>query len=276
MDDRNSEPTPSAQPTPTEEAAARQARIDYMRSLRPTHPKRSKWVRVVIIIVVVLLVLAVAAALYWKFIKKDTPGRVAKGSAAQTDQQSDANNQSVPTKRFDATRAGMSFDYPQNWQVSEDPNGKVVATSPEMSLVAGNGQKQTGRIVATITPKGQGLTAFDAGSATAVLDSLKIKYTKPSSVQRAETYLSFLQSAATTTTNTLDAVYVTGDFGYQKGQAVPKTDMVKLDPVISLMFAQCGESACATPKPIGLQTSQWQNQQLSGPLLAMLTSLTVN
>ena len=66
--------------------------------------------------------------------------------------------------------------------------------------------------------------------------SEKIKYSNPTSVQRAETYLTFVQYSTTARGEGIDALYITGDNGYQKDQYIPKTDMINLDPVIVVSF----------------------------------------
>lgn len=117
---------------------------------------------------------------------------------------------------------------------------------------------------------------FDKGNAVAVRESEKIAYTKPSSVQRGSTYLSFLQYASSTATS-LDGAYITGDVGYQKDQAIPKADFTPVDPVISLTFVKCADNSCTGEgTPIGVATTMWEDASFGKPLKTMLQSLVVN
>jgi hypothetical protein len=229
----------------------------------------------VITIAVLVLVIALGAAVYW-----NTRGEQPKTASGATQEGAGnapvADDRPVPTKQYDSTKMALGFDYPETWKVTEDASGKITVTAPVTQLMGVNGQQQQGRAVVTISPKGQNLTPFDAGNATAVSDSVKIKYTKPSSAQRAETYSSFAQYAATTATGALDGVYITGDFGYQKGQAIPKTDMIKLDPVIAVTFDKCADAACAGAKPTNVQASTWDKSALAKTINTLLTSLSVN
>jgi hypothetical protein len=109
-----------------------------------------------------------------------------------------------------------------------------------------------------------------------VLDSDKVAYTKPTQNQRANTYLSYLQYAATTTNGALDSIYITGDNGYKKGQDVPQADIIGVDPLVTISFVSCADTACASPKPLSITASSWQASALAKTAKAMLQSLSFN
>ena len=145
--------------------------------------------------------------------------------------------------------------------------------SPAMKLTDAGGRSFTGQIELLIRTTQQKLTEFQAGNAVAVMDSQKITYSKPTQTQRANTYLSFLQYA--TASGGLNGVYITGDFGYTKDQAVPLVDINKADPIISLVFNKCLNDTCTKVTPAAITASSWSDASFSDPLLNMLKSFAI-
>jgi cytoskeletal protein RodZ len=232
---------------------------------------------VVLLIIVVLA--GIGAAAYYLFLK---PKAVTKAPvhASQSSQSSGDNSAkttaTAATKHYDSTNFSLGIDYPTSWTLADTDSSKMTLKSPLESLPGANGQSTSGKIVFMIQNKQTSIPDFAKGSATAVLDSDKVAYTKPTSNQRANTYLSYLQYAATTTNGALDGIYITGDNGYQKGQDVPQADIIGVDPLVTVTFVSCADSACAVPKPISLQSSSWQKSVLAAPVKAALQSLSFN
>jgi hypothetical protein len=261
-------PRPNVPPV-TDEEIDRQARTDYLRSVVPKRRKH-QWPKIFLITLGILLL---AGAVYWKFGQdksKPTPSSNATTSQSQKAPTPQAN---VPTKAYTSANFSLSFNYPQTWTVTDSGNGQLTVVSPATSLTDSSGQNITGQITMTIRQKGQGLTAFDKGNGTAVLDSQKVSYSNPTSSQRAQTYLTYVQFPATTTMGALDAIYITGDFGYQKGQAVPKVDLSQIDPLVSITFAKCTDNACSTATPTNIEATSWTGTTAS-PTETMLKSLS--
>lgn len=248
-DDRLPEPA-----RPREHVAA-----DYHK--RKFNPKK------LLVYLAVLIILAAAAGAVYKFVIKSKPAAPAK--QAQTTQAKPAELIESTTKHYESPNFYLSLDYPANWAVSDNSGDKLTVSSPELKLKSAAGQKVDGQIVLTITQKGQNLASFVAGNAVAVLDSEKINYTKPTSTQRASTYLSFLQYAKTTASGALDGIYVTGNLGYQRQQDVPKTDIAGVDPEIIVVFKSGSQ-------PLSIASSSWNDVQLSAPIKKMLASLAIN
>ena len=144
-----------------------------------------------------------------------------------------------------------------------------VKSPKTISLKDASGASFSGQIILTIQSQGAKPSQFNAGNATGVRDSIKIAYTSPTPTQRANTYLSFLQYASSSGNGVLDAVYITGDKGYQKGQTVPLTDIQLTDPLITLSFAN-------TTGPASISSSMWDDASFSGPLTKMLQSFSIN
>src|SRR6185312_6603968 len=131
-----------------------------------------------------------------------------------------------------------------------------------------SGQTVDGTITMTIqNSQPASLPGFSSGDAMVVIDSQKITYTKPTQTQRANTYISFLTYASTKTPNGLDAIYISADDGYTRGQTIPQTDLLQVSPIVSLTFTD------KNGKAMTIAATNWDDSTFSDPLLAMLKSL---
>src|SRR5690606_27237189 len=113
-------------------------------------------------------------------------------------------------------------------------------------------QPITGQVILTFREPGQPLSEFEAGNAQAVRDSERITYARPSPGQRGATYISFASYAGAAVTTALDGIYITGDFGYQKLQAIPAIDVSKVNPIITVTFRQCDMDCQGTSTPVSV------------------------
>lgn len=259
----------------TQPVSASQTRIDYLHKVMPPKKKRL-WLRVFIIVVIILLLVAAGVVGYQQFVKSRAPAKTVTATTTSKTPSNSSAPAKVATEHFDSTNFNLGFDYPKGWTVADTGEGTLTVTSP-----ASKGQTTAGaamiQTVMTIAPSGKNLTSFDAANGLAIQDSDKISYTNPTSAQRANTYLTFVQYADTTVPGALDAVYITGDYGYQKGQAVPKVDMAKLDPVVAVTFMKCADASCqAKPVPTNVPVSLWEDPSFQKPILIMLKSLSFN
>jgi hypothetical protein len=169
----------------------------------------------------------------------------------------------------------LSFSYPETWGVLDDGSGKLTVTSPAIALKNGNGKTVQGRVVAMIRNKQPALDEFKKGNAVAALISEKLSYTKPTDSQRAQTYISFLNYASSTT-NGIDGIYITGDNGYEKGQAIPQTDVIQTDPLITVGFVQCSDTNCSSGgTALTVSSDEWKNTDFKTPITAFITSLAI-
>jgi hypothetical protein len=295
MDEQHPNPLGSANPDPyhkpreeddyraaSQATAAEEAYDDYTKQSKtytaPTHKVR----KVVLIIVALLVVAALVFGAYWMFLRKDDTAtkKTTTTTNKSSSQSMDMENNSVATEtdHYTSSQFMLEFDPPKDWKVvDEQGSGKLTATSPAMVLKDANDKSFMGQIVFTIRNKEQALPEFDKGNAVATRESTKINYTKPSQVQRAATYISFLRYATSVTEGALNGVYVTGDVGYQKDQAVPKADFTPVDPVISVTFLKCGDDSCSSAGTASSVTSKlWDESTVGKPLQSMLESLIVN
>lgn len=253
--------------------AAAQAAANPDKGVPPDyHQDKGRGRKILLLAVGILVIAAASAATYWYFLREKTPAASkAQEQTTQKEQSKTAASKiSTETKDYTSSNFNLAFSYPEDWEVADNGAGVLSVKSPDLTLKTPTGQDFTGRIVLTIRDKAQKLTEFDKGNATATRDSQKVAYTKPTQSQRGNTYLSFLQYASTTSAGGLDGIYITGDNGYQKGQAIPLVDIQKVDPVVSLTFVG-SESKAAS-----IAEGSWDDAGFAGPLKAMLQSLSIN
>ncbi len=251
------------------------ARLEYLQSVMPPKKKRG-WLKWLLLVLLVLLLAGAAGAYYLRTHNAKAAKTSSSSNPPSAQASTDAKPKPIVTQNYESTNFNLSFDYPETWTVTDKGDGKLTVTSPQMDLKSATGATKTGTIVLTITATGQNLGGFDSGNGTAVRDSEKISYKKPTQVQRAQTYLTFVQYSTTVQTG-IDAIFVTGDFGYQKEQAVPKVDMAKLDPVINATFWQCKVDQCNTGvTPLTVPATAWDDAAIKAPIMTIIESLSVN
>src|SRR3990167_8611147 len=281
----NEELLPPEEPAEPQPDPQIRSSADYANYQPPGKQRRPIWRKLAIAGGALILLVAVAGGVYW-FVIREKPASQPAGTAetAQDGSQlaSAASQITAKTKHYVSQNFRLEFDYPEDWTASEETSGSsetqptVVILSPDLKLKDTTGKDVVGQILFSIRTPNDKLQGLDAG-ATAVRNSEKITYAKPTQVQRDSTYISFLHYATSTEPNTLDAVYITGDLGYQKDQDVPKLDIEKVDPIISFEFYLCPNSGCEGVSGVsGISVSTWDNPSISGPLTNMLKSLTIN
>lgn len=225
----------------------------------------------------ILLILTTVGAGVYAFVLKPKPetDKTANQANASQNDQSQAGQITSSTDKYSSQEFALSFDYPDDWTVVGGSREELKVISPDIKLKAADGQTTNGQIVMYIRAPGQKIPGIDTRNALAVADSKKISYSKPTANQRGETYISFLRYAVSTTG--LDAVFITGNNGYQKEQSVPKADIEKVEPMISITFGKCADSGCVElAPPMSIDASSWDDTNLSRPLEAMLKSLAIN
>ncbi len=244
--------------------AAAHSTADYASYQAPQKAPNPMWRKVGIGLAVLAVIVILALAGYW-YAKnhKSTPKPTSSASSSQnsTTNTPAAAKITTATKHYDSVNFNLGFDYPADWTVTDSGGGIMTVRSPAINLKDASGQAVNTQITITIRAKNQKLPEFDAGNATAALDSEKIAYTKPTQSQRANTYISFLSYAKSS--GGFDGIYITGNNGYKKDQAIPKVDIQTVDPVISITFDK------------SISTDNWSDQAFAQPLKNMLQSLSI-
>lgn len=268
-------------------AIERQEKIDQLRTRedlyeqydddRPKPSKFRKFLRFLGWMLLIVVLTAGGAFAGWYFwLRKEPPP--AKPAVVQEQPAAPAAEaEAEPVNTHNSSAFLLRFDYPQTWKVTEGADNKIVAVSPPTELRLAGGRQQTGQITMTIQRKQISLPEFTAGPATAIRESEKIDYAKPSQAQRASTYISYLKYAASTA-NGIDGIHVTGDNGYKAQQLVPQADIVKSDPLIAITFRACNDAKCAAvvSQPATLAASAWDDTAFSKPLKTMLQSIVAD
>ncbi len=274
-----------------------QARIEYLQSLRQEKPKKrgkTSVGRVLLAMGLILVIIgALGAAGYFFFhSSRPTAKKVAVTPAAtnqQPTQQQTTPTTTTPTTPTDATASAepkdytsttfnLNLSYPGNW-TPEELTDKLAITSPVVSLTDASGQVTKGRIVLSVRKQQAKPAEFTAGNVVAVLDSVKVNYTKPAASQRASTYLSYLQYAGTNVKGGLDGIYITGNYAYKYKQTAPVTEVSKISPLVSVAFVSCADDTCAatTQKPIAISSTAWNTDTTNRPAVeTMLKSFIFN
>jgi len=223
-------------------------------------------------LLVILLLLAGGAAYYHFGMKKAAaPAKTTKTTQAATQTVAPVT---IKTKHYDSSTFLLGLDYPEDWELS-DTDAKLTITSPGMTLKDITGKNVSARVQVMIRSRQTTVPEFATGPGTAVLESEKISYQKPTQNQRAQTYVSFV-SYASDKLNGLDALYVAGDNGYQSGQSIPMTDVLQTDPLINVNFLNCDTDCAKTTTALSLSPSDWKSETLAKPITTILTSLTLN
>ncbi len=174
---------------------------------------------------------------------------------------------------YTSTVFNFKVSYPNNWTVATQGNTSVSISSPETSLTADTGNKVNGMVVLSVFNKGQIPASFGSYS-VAVLNSQDINFTKPTAAQAAQTYISFIQYPATTVKGGLDAIYVTGNNGFVKDDAITTAIVGQVDPLIVVNFEQCSSKDCSQVKNLTISSTMWSNTSFSTPILNILKSFS--
>ena len=255
------EPEPKSEenlPEPAQHSTA-----DYEKFAQPEKPIRN-WTKPFTIFIIVLVLLGAGTAAY-SLLKNHKSTKTQIAPVAQTE----PAKISSPTKSYTSPNLYLTFSYPANWTIVDSGGGTMTATSPTMQLKDAAGQNVSGKITMTIQTSAQTLPGFATGNATAAIASQKIAYTHPTQTQRADTYVSFLTYASTTSPNGLDAIYISADNGYTVGQAIPQADLIPVSPIISLTFSD------KSGKAMTISANSWDDSSFSAPILAILESFSI-
>lgn len=242
-------------------------RDDYQAAAAKPQKKKRRWP----LVLLVVLLVAVAAGATYVLTSEKAAAPADKTTQHQTSSAAKKHTD-VPTKAYTSDAYALSFNYPEDWTLNDDAS-KLTVTSPVVSLTDSTGAKNYGRVVISVQNQQSTIPNYPADGAVAVLSSDKLTYKQPTQVQRAQTYLSYLGYRAAG----LDALYITGDNGYQKDQTVPMSDVVKGNPLISVTYTSCSDKVCQTTgAPLTLQTDSWSTTVVSKQVTALLESLQLN
>jgi hypothetical protein len=268
------------QRTPSDSPSEVQTHVDVFRSSVVPLPQRRATRRLLTYFIIVVLLVIIGVGGYWQFFstkaspttyKALAPTVANKPSASSTEHKTEPK---LASHAYTASDFNLSFNYPNGWTVFNNGSGPMTVTSPTMELTSATGQKVKGLVIMTIQQQGQLPTSLSAGTALAVLNSQIMTYTRPTSSQSSQAYLSFIQYYSTNTKGGLDGIYLTGNYGYQKDQVIPDSDIDTINPLVTITFTKCGHASCSSNlTPLTIASTSWSNTQLQLPIKTMLSSL---
>jgi hypothetical protein len=259
------DPSHQGGPPPDDDLDQQAATSEFVSNLQPIQEQRRKSKRNKSILIILVALAALGAGGYFLFLKiKDKP---APPPAQQTNQtQNTEAQQEVPTEKYNSSDLQLSLDYPNNWTVDDSEQGLLKITSPSVKLKDSNGTEVDGKVAFTIISAGSDVTGFTGTSGVAVADSEKISYDQPTQSQREQTYVTQVKFSG----NGLNVIYITGDSGYKKDQDVPKSDVAKIEPIISVTFE------AADGSPLTIEASEWGSNPALKAAVKIITSLKIN
>jgi len=242
---------------PDEYETASRSTADYINSLEPIkkQQKQRRKRRLVLIVIALLAVLGAGGYFVYNNSKKPkTPE-----PTAQTQQPAPAAStvDSELSEHYVSQSLMLALDYPKTWTKDDQTQGQLKLQAPNATIMNQDGTKIDGRVTITIVTAGSSPTGFVGNAAKAVAESKKMAYKQPSQTQRKETYLSFLGYG---TSRGANAVNITGDFGYKKDQDIPKTDIAKGDPIVTVSFSSCDGGEC--DQPLVISPEAWGSDEI--------------
>lgn len=286
----STKPSTQSAAVPLPDKDEREERLEYLRNIndsRETKRKKSKKKKIFFVIVLLLLFLGGAAAGgYWFYENRpvgDNNNATNQSTAGQQTTPADdpapidtvGSLESGKSKEYSSSVFPVTLTYADNWDLKESAEALTI-TSPKVKLTGADGQPTDAAIVFMLKNKQTDIPAFGKGSALAVLASERITYTAPAAGQRGQTYISFLQYKTTTTQGALDAIHVTGNKGYQKGQSIPETDLLAVDPYITVSFVSCTSACLATAPPLPVSNTVWNDTTIKKAIEDLLKSLAIS
>ncbi|HTE57571.1 MAG TPA: hypothetical protein VK694_02420 [Verrucomicrobiae bacterium] len=266
-------PTPPQQPPEEQDeyAAASQSTADYIHNLEPVKAQKKKRKIKGIIFIALVVLVAIGAAMYFLVLRRQSTPSQGSGQPSAPQQQPVESVDEELSEHLVSQDIQMSIDHPKTWQKDDATQGQLTLQSPAAQITTSDGSKKSGKVLITIVTAGSTVPKFANPTGKAVVDSQKIAYAQPSQSQRKETYLSFAGFDGSTG---VDAVYITGDAGYKKGQDIPKTDVAKSEPIIGVSFVKCdGGQECK--EGIAIDPEAWGSDKILSVAQAILKSLVV-
>ena len=182
-------------------------------------------------------------------------------------------------QQYYSTNLSIGFNYPKGWNITDVTGSNSLSlVSSVVNLLTSTNKLVKGQITLTIQNQSPVIPGYQSGNATAALGSQIIDYSNPTSAQRGSTYISFLHYATSITpSSNIDAIYVTGNAGYKLNQYIPETNISAVNPVVSITFKQCTNTACTgSGSPTSITSSAWSTSNFSATLLTILKSLSIS
>lgn len=271
MDQPQDSEQPEHQPEVSDYDRASQSTADFIHNIGPIKEARRKRRHHRIILLVLVVIVALGAVGYgvYSYLNRST-----EPEPAQETERVDRPEDMVSLQTFSSRELGVRLEHPSDWTVDESVADQVSLVSTVTELPDSNGGNSPAKGVVTVRANDGTLPGFEADSATAARDSIKFSYESPSQIQRAETYLSFLSQEGA---GTMNAIYISGDFGYEADAVVSKDDMLHVDPTVSIRFYACQDDVCNIEESntMAIQPEVWEDNRQLQAAFGILKSLHI-
>ena len=229
------------------------------------------WKKLLIVLVAIIVIVALVGGGYHLWHDRKHVNTSAKKTTVTVNHISIPN----PTQNYSSDNLSLTLNYPSNWVIVDAlGSNQMTITSAPLKLLNAYSQPITGKITLTILNYSPStVTGFNGNSSTASIKSQLVTFANPTPDQIASTYISFAHfPASTTPSNSIDGIYVTGNYGYQVNQDIPQANITSQSPIIYYTFTECSNSTCSgTTKSLSIPASLWQDKNFSGPLLNMIS-----
>jgi hypothetical protein len=245
---------------------------DFSYTKVPPPRKSGNNYRPLIIAIIAIIIIGIGSLWLGSSSKDKAHASPTKPVAAvkkQTQNLSSAPSGNLTT--YSSNNFNLGVTYPSNWVISDTP-ATMSITSPITKIVNEYNKVVEGKIIINVNPQGQLPTQFGSSPATAVLNSQLISYSAPTPAQDAQTYLSFAQYSSSNIIGSLNGIYVTGNFGYLKGQSIPQSDIQSVSPLVSVSFEQCSNLKCSSLSNLTISATDWSSSSFANPIIAIIKS----
>ena len=171
-----------------------------------------------LVIVLIVLVLSAAGIATVVFLRKDSaPSEQLLNQSNQTTEKVEFEVSAAQgTKTYTNDRMRLSIDYPENWTVTEQGNVTLIESQDFTYNTVSKGEV-TGNFRIYIRQGAQSADSAYFGKGYAIVPSEKLIYSKPTTNQRKETFLS---SFGLDTTDNFAYFLIAGNFELAKGDTL--------------------------------------------------------
>ena len=233
-------------------------------------PKGLKKLLKIAAIIIVILVLAGASYEIFKHHKTSKPAFKTSTSTTQPKPASSGHSNGTSQYTANGSDLNLSFSYPSNWTVSpasgtDTTNQTITISSPSTSIQSADGSSVTGKATVSIRAGSAAISELNSGNPMAAANSTQFAYNAPTPDQHQYPYLTFIHfTSGSQASGAFEEVMITGVQLFTKGQQVSSDSLGQLDPIISVSFYKCNDTACAGQGAglLSISSNTWQNDQL--------------
>lgn len=151
----------------------------------------------------------------------------------------------VTTLHYVSKPLNLEFDYPVDWRLSSSAaNTTIKISSSPFKLTDSTGMTHAATINLSINSSNENSFSYDISPSQPIsVDSETLKYSNPTASQRPTTNVSFVGSNENAA-NEINAIFVSGNNVYHKGETVDSHNYAAITPQISMNVDLCAGGLC--------------------------------